>query len=541
MSIIPDFCAYVHSQPWAGLASKNWFHVLMLVATAGLVYRLRNSLAILSSSRTFAADTVRLRILEVRGGVELPVSDAKVVTFGLLQGGCQSIQKSFGSGERKNNGAAVYQLSAPGVRADGYFFETAHLQPKLVPARWVVESLNREDSWVIVGASTWRLLANGQADMHSQLQYTFPFWYSEFANLGTLAVAADMRPGTNWIVMNVVLPVVSSIGTLSLAVLGFAGRFEEYRFVFKCWYCAVSIVWMAAAGSCHWTTGWRELVTAWMKAFVRIIPTMMIVLDYSSVVNFMVSLGLGDALVVFISEALFYKLQWPVVFQVVCSCGLGWAHALFGLSMLYFHQQAIAGAHSIILNDKLCYDAIWAKLCEQEGIFALRDFVKRIADLLEDSCPPRQFTYPRTKQLGKRRPSYAGSLKFGRSLLSDFFGTHGCLPIVCLNQLFVQAQFLQPILLIKVKSWALASRGCFPLRSEDGFLRYSDATSCSVQQIKWAALKSANRAIEKLVRVYGQVFLKFVMLLLSMHCLISSCEKLNYSRLTFDCEMCENG
>ena len=93
-------------------------------------------------------------------------------------------------------------------------------------------------------------------------------------------------------------------------------------------------------------------MTAWMKAFVRIIPTIMIVPDYLSVVNFVVSLGLGDALVVFISEALFYKLQWPVVFQVVWSSGLGWVHALFGLSMLYFHRQSIAGAHSIILNDK---------------------------------------------------------------------------------------------------------------------------------------------------------------------------------------------
>jgi len=492
------------SQPWAGIVSKNWFHVLMLLATAGVAYRLRNTLAVLSSSRTFAADAVRLRILEVRGGVGLPVWDSKLATFGLLQGGCRSVKKSFESGEGKHNGAGVYRLSAPGVRADGYFFDTAQLHPKLLPASWVVESLNQEGLWVIVGASAWRLLANGQADMLSQLRYTFPFWSSGSADLSTLAVAADMRPDTNWIVMNVVLPVVSGIGTLSCAVLGFAGRFDEYRFVFKCFYCAVSLVWTAAAGSCNWMTGWREVVTSWMKAFVRIIPTIMLVLDYTSVVQFMVSLGLGDILVVFISEALFYKMRWTVVLQVVCTCGLGWAHALFGLSMLYFRRQAVAGAHSITLNDKLCYDAIWAKLCQQEGIFALRNFVKRIEEMLDNSCPPRQFIYQTRKPLAKRRSSISSSFEFGQSLLSGLFVTQGGLPVVCLNQLFVQAKFLQPILLSKVKSWALTSRGCFPLRSEDGFLRYSDAMSCSAQQIKWASLKSANRAVEKLVRVYGQ-------------------------------------
>ena len=498
----------VSSEPWAGLASKNWFHALMLLVAAGLAFRLRNTLAVLSKSKTFAADAVRLRILEVRGGAKFPVSDAKIATFGLLQGGCRSVKKNFELGDGKHSGAGVYQLSAPGVRADGYFFDTAQIYPKLIPARWVVESLNMENSWVIVGASAWRLLANGQADVHSQLQYTFPYWSSEFADVGTLSVAADMRPDNHWIVMNVVLPVVSGIGTLSCAVAGFAGRFEEYRFTFKCFYCAVSLVWTAAAGSCHWTTGWREVVIAWMKAFVRIIPTIMIVLDHTSVIQFMVPLGLGDIMVVFISEALFYKMQWQVVLQVVCTCGLGWMHALFGLSMLYFRRQAVAGAHSVILNDKLCYDEIWAKLCEQEDIFNLKNFVKRIADMQDQSCHPRQFIYQKQNLLAKRRLSMSSSLrvKFGQSMLGGFFGTSCGMPIVCLNQLYVQAQFLQPILLSKVKSWALHSRGCFPLRCEDGFLRYSDVLSCSGQEIKWASLKSANRAVEKLVRVYRQVF-----------------------------------
>jgi hypothetical protein len=503
------FGANLYSQPWAGLACKGWFHIVMLVVAAGLAYRLRNTLAVLAASRTFAADAVRLRILEVRGGSELPVGDTEVAAFGLLQGGCRSRENSFQLRDRARNGTGQYELRAPGVRADGYFFVTAPLHPKLIPARWIVESLDMNGSWVMVGASSWRLLANGQADIHSQLQYSPSFWRSGSADSSVLTVSADMRPGTNWILINMVLPVISIIGCFACPVLGFAGFFEEYRFVFKSWYCTGSLVWTAAACSCHWTAGWRELVITWMKAFVRIIPTIRIVLDYTSVVGFFVSYGLGDVLIVFISEAVFYQMRWPVLLQVVCSCGLGWFHALFGMSMIYFRREAIAGAYNIVLNDKLCYDAIWDKLCSQEGISELRKFVKCIEKMLDSASPPRQFIYKRRKQETKRRKSISRSFLSRQSLLSVLFGTHDGLPIVCLGQLFVQAQFLQPILLSKVKCWALASRGCFPLRS-GGFLRYSDALSCSGQDVKWASLKSSSRAVEKLIRVFGQVFLEDV-------------------------------
>ena len=75
----------------------------------------------------------------------------------------------------------------------------------------------------------------------------------------------------------------------------------------------------------------------------------------------------------------------------------------------------------------------------------------------------------------------------------------------------MQAWCLNPLLLRKVQTWALKSNGCFPSVQADSscttFVRYEDAIRYSEVPTKWANIKSAQRAIEKLVRVYEQVML----------------------------------
>ena len=63
-----------------------------------------------------------------------------------------------------------------------------------------------------------------------------------------------------------------------------------------------------------------------------------------------------------------------------------------------------------------------------------------------------------------------------------------------------------------MKAWALASNGHFIRRAEDGrlqFVRYQDIAEEQGVRIRWARVKSIQRAIEKLVRIYGQVCLTF--------------------------------
>ncbi len=69
------------------------------------------------------------------------------------------------------------------------------------------------------------------------------------------------------------------------------------------------------------------------------------------------------------------------------------------------------------------------------------------------------------------------------------------------------------ILLNKVRAWAIASRGSFPIRrvseAERGpvslILWNQDAEQSSLSRVAWGQLKSINRAVEKLVRAYHQV------------------------------------
>ena len=77
--------------------------------------------------------------------------------------------------------------------------------------------------------------------------------------------------------------------------------------------------------------------------------------------------------------------------------------------------------------------------------------------------------------------------------------------VTSLDQLLAQAAGLQQFLIVKVQQWALASRGCFPCESEGGTLSFEPWESVyrdpeARKRVQWAALKSPERALEKLLR-----------------------------------------
>ena len=92
-------------------------------------------------------------------------------------------------------------------------------------------------------------------------------------------------------------------------------------------------------------------------------------------------------------------------------------------------------------------------------------------------------------------PGWGAKTDLQRSLLTS------------LDQLFVQAACLEPILLLKVREWALSSGGCFPCRLSPvcvTYVRWPGEGAEAPGEFKWCALKSAQRAIEKVIRSYGQ-------------------------------------
>ena len=78
-------------------------------------------------------------------------------------------------------------------------------------------------------------------------------------------------------------------------------------------------------------------------------------------------------------------------------------------------------------------------------------------------------------------------------------------PVLSLDQLYVQASCLHPILLEKVKGWATLSRGMFQIDgTHDHGLLVGSADEGCTHSFKFAKMKSTSRAIEKVVRSYGQ-------------------------------------
>jgi hypothetical protein len=68
----------------------------------------------------------------------------------------------------------------------------------------------------------------------------------------------------------------------------------------------------------------------------------------------------------------------------------------------------------------------------------------------------------------------------------------------------VQAFCLQPILISRIKAWALASGGYLCCSQPGGALEYVRFGAREGVDFRWGKLKSVNRAIEKAIRCYGQ-------------------------------------
>ena len=70
-----------------------------------------------------------------------------------------------------------------------------------------------------------------------------------------------------------------------------------------------------------------------------------------------------------------------------------------------------------------------------------------------------------------------------------------------------QAACIRPIFLAKVRAWADASGGMFPLRGGGGgYITCADAAAAGrAAELRFAPVKAPGRAVEKAARMYGRV------------------------------------
>lgn len=294
-------------------------------------------------------------------------------------------------------------------------------------------------------------------------------------------------------------------------------------------------------------------------------------------------------------------LQSPNLITLIFSSN-AFALIVFSTTALVFHKRALYQAHMVVLADKFRYDQLWTSIMairsQRDQVELLAKLVTQIQNTLHStsSLPVlarqlnrcREYSFSmRALNLLKSNDSMQSSKQCTNQARSNSAasisgntpaerwkilldcGTPGTLdvqrPVRSLDQLYFQAIALNPILVDKIKLWALACGGCFCLThkakvktsvlnsdveaaSEEGhvqassleavedfsslsadlcsvvrdtvletgedtplppgYVRWKDARAEELQSgniIKWGSIKSVQRALEKSTRSYNKV------------------------------------
>jgi hypothetical protein len=501
----------------------------------------------------FHATLIRCRLMTPKPGSG---ADWAVLTvFGLLDDGCATPLRSVSSEQGKG---AVTQLTLAGpVAANGYYLAVAG-PGAAGPLRWVVETSSSNGStWDVVGASTRRINLDGTADLFPGM----PHWpgeggqvFRETAAVGgpggpAVEVGVDSRPPLRWS-----LPILGIYTTMAGGFVAcFAAAVLRREWLVK-WF----LVWVFAAtvslnvvkaALSHAARDPREAAANWLWVpgnVVFLVSLLRFELHFVRVVLFVCGcVGAASE----IGRELLYDPD-PRRILVRFALGPYGACLLFAVAMRVLRARAKRAARRLVRADQACYDAIWATVssnpAERAALANLDLEVCAAASALPD-LPLCQLS----GNFGARsqRPSRAGGSaisrgkrgmidqqssrsRWGRSLA--FLGSAVTLPagsaatrrLDSLDQLYAQAELLHPILLDKVRTWAALSRGHFPVHSAtasgdgggegvlqrfvvlsppDGDGGAEGGASVESLRIKWCKIKTVERAVEKVVRSYGQV------------------------------------
>ena len=511
--------------PVATVVSKRVNQLVALAMVIYLSYAMYAQAGYAQRGVTFRSSLIRIR-LTTHGG------PANVSEFGLLKDGCElPLDGTFTTGV----GVARVQLERE-TEANGYFFVVeGGAAAADRPLAWAVEAA-RGDGWDLVGASAWRFNADCSADLFPQLPTTptqgFLAERTETTGEGGLEVKVDMRPP-----MRLWLPFEATYGTAVLCLVGcvLAGllrREKMARTVLVLMLAVFSTIdvlrpaWLLfskadereAASTALWLPADLVLLVG-LAFFEHQLVRALLLYSFVGLASevsreFLYEFGGG--------RIAFRILRGPYVVTLAVV-----------IVVLAFRARAMSHARRLVARDKARYDAMWAAVSTDpvNGVWLveLQAEVARIQAMLPTGLP-RQFN---RQQQSSATTSHSASrvqwlttslpnrkLRATVSSLSAAFisdrvaGVPGTLDrrrgLDSLDQLYVQATCLHPVLLERVQAWAAASGGLFPLVTPGqggplAFVRWADVRDGEGVGIRWGCVKRVQRAVEKVVRSYSQV------------------------------------
>lgn len=178
-------------------------------------------------------------------------------------------------------------------------------------------------------------------------------------------------------------------------------------------------------------------------------------------------------------------------------CTLVAIFGVFSLALLVrFH--ILQFSRRVVADDKHQYDVLWESIVATQ-----REQLEALSDLSVRACAsselPRQY-YSSAIIAGINAPFERAPSR------SDRLASRAkAVPIMDINQIYAQATCVHTLLLSKVQGWAGDSGGMFP--AHDGSLvRWESARGSGEERrrVKWGQIKREARAVEKVIRCYGE-------------------------------------
>ena len=522
------------SKPLTAMASKRIFKALFIFVSVYSTWRFITASLAIMHMKFYSADLIRLTVLNAQNGDKISsVADSVSldriragVSFGLLWDGCPSNQPGLvdlGNSTR-------LRMDSPSAAWNGYYYplRAIHNSSALVPVAWLLEgSIDNGSTWSTVGASVWRFDSSGTPYFYPNLTHRTGRSGSDIPYLALHEgdrMDIDMRLPLSWIVGSMTERLLFAVGFMCISLATFSGRATWVKglWIFLVTLDAVLLTICSVIIMTSEPWMWREATEALLYVGCQIFLAVGSAIDESRFILTLTVYSVVNLVSIAAAEVILYEHQWLQAVQGVLP-SLPFAGLIFGICVFWSRSKTLNSAQKVVMADKQRYDAIWdlyqSDESAQAAILVVRSIVARMLQEQQLQTVLRQLNKKDEQLPHSTAPSQGEDgvpphqLEEGKILNTLDLGR----PVDSLDQLFVQAWCLNPILQSKCKAWALESNGCFPCKNYAGikFMRYTDVVNVPGLPIKWTSVKSIHRAIEKLVRAYGQV--KHILLVFIPH------------------------
>ena len=430
----------------------------------------------------------------------------KIGGFGLLLDGCQM---AGGRRSAMTDGQVTVAFDEP-VQANGYYFVTSDGDMAADPVRWVVEAAAAgNDSWVAVGAGVWAMTSAGIPYPYPELSYPTPAARSEI-------VWMDQRYSWPQSLLVSVGGIEWAIGLLISVIMGRIGLSEVPRAMFiACTFLDTAAAIVTAVGF-HLLGDWRNEMQSWLLLWSQSVLFFGILWFEAHIVRVFAVYAVSLYCTALIIVKVIYSGTMSSALVGGLSPGPVTACVLLDAVIIYFRWRALRRARLLVEVDQGRYSHAWALVQQAPGAAAwireLRDLVSVLSARCPENAPNQALRLTRTELPVDKsvdspsRPNDALAqmpLTEGAraAAVVDVGSVRDGMLVMSLDQLYVQAVCLYPVLLRKVQEWATAAEGDHEVLRAHSI----PGDDLPMVQVKFAGIKSVSRAVEKCIRAYSRV------------------------------------